>query len=234
MVSIDTPGPWYRATFLHRPNRFIVHARLDDSGQEVRTHLPDPGRLLELLVPGATLWLKPADRPRRTAWSTIYVRSAAGDLVCCDTRRPNQLVAAAVAAGALDELDGWRLIRAEAPRGASRFDFLLGRGAETLLVEVKGVSWVEGRTARFPDAVTARGARHLTELAGVARSGGYGAVLFMMQRSAEVDSIEAAADRDPLFAEALDEARSAGVGVFGRSARVTLERTTLGPPLPVR
>lgn len=234
MSVIETPGPWHRATFLHRPNRFVVHARLEDSGQEVRTHLPDPGRLTELLIPGAALWLKGTDRPRRTAWSTIYVQSPAGDLVCCDTRRPNLLVSAALADGAFPELDGWRLIRSEAPWGSSRFDFLLGRGDATQLVEVKGVSWVEGRLARFPDAVTARGARHVAELAKVARDGGHGAVIFVMQRSADVELIEAAADRDPVFAASLEDARSAGVTVLGRSAEVTLHRTKLGAALPVR
>ena len=234
MIHIDTPGPWHRAAFLHRPNRFVVHARLEESGEEVRTHLPDPGRLAELLLPGAALWLKPAETERKTAWSTIYVEAPDGDLVCCDTRRPNILMGEALRAGAIGELEAWSFVRAEAPWRSSRFDFLLRRDDRDLLVEVKGVSWVEGNRARFPDAVTARGARHLTELAEVVEAGGAAAALFVMQRSAPVDFIEAARDRDPGFAEALDRARDAGVRVLGRRCRITLTRTTLGPPVEVR
>lgn len=235
MIHIDTPGPWHRATFIERPNRFIVHASLDDSGQEVRTHLPDPGRLKELMIPGRTVWLKPADTPRKTAWSCIYVETAEGELVCCDTRRPNQLIGEALKAGAIDELAGWDFVRSESTWGSSRFDFLLQREGGQLYLEVKGVSWVEGQVARFPDAVTARGAKHLAELAKIAGTPHLeAAALFLLQRSADVIRIEAAGDRDPAFAQALAEAREAGVLILGRRARLTLDRTTLGDALPVR
>lgn len=234
MVAIDTPGPWHRATFLHRPNRFVVHARLVETGAEVRTHLPDPGRLGELMLPGRTLWLKPADTPRKTAWSTVYVETEDGQLVCCDTRRPNQIVGAALEAQAISELSDFTLIRAEAPWRSSRFDFLLGAGDDRLYLEVKGVSWVEGRAARFPDAVTARGARHLRELAEIAQEPGHrAAALFVLQRAADVDRIEAAGERDPAFAKALDEARESGVQILGRRTSITLDRTVLQGPVAV-
>ena len=233
LVTLPTPGPWRKAHFLHRPNRFVVHAALADSGEEVRTHLPDPGRLAELMLPGATLWLSPATTPRKTAWSTIYVESPEGSLVCCDTRRPNLLLRAALDAQAVDELGDWTLHRTEAPWKSSRFDFELARGDERMMVEAKGVSWIEDGRARFPDAVTARGARHLDELAEIAREGGHAAAIFVMQRSDPVTGIEAARDRDPRFADALEGARSAGVHILGRRTEVTLERTTLGPAVPV-
>ena len=233
MTTLPTPGPWHRATFLSRPNRFVVHARLEATGLEVRTHLPDPGRLGELMLPGATVWLKPAATPRKTDWSTIYVESLDGSLVCCDTRRPNLLLRMALEEQSLDELADWTLVRTEATWGSSRFDFELAKGTDRLLVEAKGVSWIEGRRARFPDAVTARGARHLQELAALARSGGNACAIFLMQRSDEVDAIEAARERDPAFADALAEARAAGVVLLGRRTIVTLDQTTLGAAVPV-
>ena len=87
--------------------------------------------------------------------------------------------------------------------------------------------------ARFPDAVTARGARHLLELGEISRDGGYAAAIFLMQRSDPVDAIEAARDRDPKFGEALDEARASGVIILGRRTTITLDETTLGPAVPV-
>ncbi len=233
MTTLPTPGPWHRAAFLSRPNRFVVHARLDTTGQEVRTHLPDPGRLGELMLPGATVWLKPATTPRKTAWSTIYVESPGGSLVCCDTRRPNLLLRKALEDQSLDELADWTLVRTEAAWGSSRFDFELARGDDRMLVEAKGVSWIEGGRARFPDAVTARGTRHLRELAELARGGGEASAIFVMQRSDRIDAIEAARERDPAFADALGEARAAGVVLLGRRTTVTLDRTTLGPAVPV-
>lgn len=233
-VVLPTPGPWRRAVFAHRPNRFVVHVRMVPGGGEVRAHLPDPGRLAELLVPGRTIWLKAADRPRKTAWTAVYVETEEGALACCDTRRPNQLAALALRAGAIAELSGWSFLRSEAAWGSSRFDFLLGRGNRRLYLEAKGVSWVVDDVARFPDAVTARGARHLRELARIAVTPGHAAaVLFLMQRSEPIRRIEAAADRDPEFATALREARNAGVRVLGRRTRVTLDATELGPAVPV-
>ena len=234
VTTLHTPGPWHAATFLERPNRFVVHARIDDTGEEVRTHLPDPGRLRELLIPGCRVWLTPATTPRKTAWSCIYVESPDGDLVCCDTRRPNELVGAALRDGTLDELAGWDLVRAEAPWESSRFDFLLGSGQGQMYVEVKGVSWIVDGVARFPDAVTARGAKHLHELAHIADQEGHAAALvFVLQRSKDVAHIEAARDRDPVFADALSAARDAGVHILGRASTVELERTTLGSQVPV-
>ena len=113
------------------------------------------------MLPGATLWLKAATTPRKTAWSTIYVESPEGSLVCCDTRRPNLLLREALAERAIEELADWTLERTEAPWRSSRFDFQLSLGDDRMLVEAKGVSWIQGERARFPDAVTARGARHL-------------------------------------------------------------------------
>ena len=233
-VVLPTPGPWRRAIFVHRPNRFVVHARITSGGGEVRAHLPDPGRLTELLVPGRSIWLKAADRSRKTRWTAVYVVPEEGGLVCCDTRRPNLLAAAALKAGAIAALSQWSVLRSEATWGSSRFDFLLGQGARRLYLEAKGVSWVAEGVARFPDAVTARGARHLRELAQVAATPGHGAaVLFLMQRSGPVRRIEAAADRDPEFAAALGAARAAGVLVLGYQTRMTLDATELASPVPV-
>ena len=233
MTRLPTPGPWHAARFVERPNRFIVHARLDESGEVVRTHLPDPGRLKELLLPDARVWLRPADKPRKTAWSCIYVESVEGHLVCVDTGRPNKLVEVALKDGAIDAFGGWDFVRSEATWGSSRFDFLLSKDGEPLYVEVKGVSWVDGERALFPDAVTARGTRHLNELAHLARTPGHHAgLVFVLQRDGG-NRIEAARHRDPEFADALDSAAEAGVRIVGVRSNVTLTETTMGPTVPV-
>jgi sugar fermentation stimulation protein A len=255
-VSVPIVGPLVRATFLERPNRFVLVCRLE-AGDVVRAHLPDPGRLRELLMPGAPVWLRPAPaagsppspaappsaRPgfatrrrataaRTTAWTAVLTACPAGGLVSIDTGVPNRLTGEALRRGALAEFAGWELERAEWPLGRSRLDFLLRRGGERLGLEVKSVTLVEEGVALFPDAVTARGARHLRELAELAaRPAHAAAVLFLAQR-ADARRIHAAAHIDPVFAAALAEARQAGVRVLGRSCEVTLERVVLGPPIP--
>lgn len=239
--GLPLPSPLVPAGFLRRPNRFVVHARLEraheewSEGAEVRCHLPDPGRLTELLVPGRRLWLRPADDPdRKTRWSALLVQTPDGQgVVSVDTTLPNRLIEMALRRGALDELEGWLLERREYAHGGSRFDFLLsGDDGRRLVLEVKSVTLVEDGVALFPDAVTARGARHVEELAGIAAEPGWeAAVLFVLQRD-DAMRIRAARAIDPDFAEALSRAREAGVRILGRRCRVSRDRIVLGERVP--
>lgn len=185
-----------------------------------------------------------------------------GGWVSVDTTLPNRLVERALRAGVLEELEGWRLERREWSHGNSRFDFLLtprrsgeeadsepgasrvrgaaagggasrgGASPERLVLEVKSVTLVEDGVALFPDAVTARGARHVRELAELARAENTeAAVLFVLQRP-DAGRIHAAADIDPEFAAALQEAKAAGVRILGRRCTVKREAVTLGEAVP--
>lgn len=199
--------------------------------------MADPGRLRELLLPGKRVWVRPAaGAHRRTRWSAVLVESPDGSgLVSLDSSLPNRLVRSALEAGALEEVHPWRLERAEWPHGRSRLDFLLAApDRPPLVMEVKSVTLVEeDGIARFPDAVTARGARHVKELAELARSGAYrAAILFVLQRE-DGRAIEAARSIDAVFADALAEAREAGVRVLGRRCHVSLSHLALGGPVPV-
>ncbi len=240
-VFVPLGGPLVPARFEARPNRFVVHARLREGGEPVVAHLADPGRLRELLVPGRRLWLRPAaeesHKARKTRWSAVLVEAPGDLLVSVDTNIPNRLIGEALRRGALPELGPYRLERAEHRLGRSRIDFLLGptgTGAgPPLLLEVKSVTLVEEGVALFPDAVTARGARHVRELASHVRSGAYrAAVLFVVQRP-DVGKVVAARAIDPNFADALEEARAAGVQVLARRCRVSLDRIALDAPMLV-
>lgn len=238
-VSVPIPGPLEEARFLERPNRFLLRCRLERSGEVVSAHLADPGRLRELLLPRTRVWLRaapattPAPRVRTTAWTALLLESPAGDgLVSLHTTLPNRLTRHALEAGALHELGDWTLERAEVPLGRSRIDFLLRCGDDRLALEVKSVSLVEGDVALFPDAVTARGARHVRELTELAvRPGWAAAILFVVQR-ADARRVRAAAAIDPAFAAALADARAAGVRVLARRCRVSLDAVALGEAIP--
>jgi sugar fermentation stimulation protein A len=211
------------ASFVRRPNRFIVEAELP-SGETVPTHLADPGRLRELLVPDAELRLRPVpeDRPRKTRYTVALVRSQdpPHPWVSLDTSLPNRLAGELLEGHGLDGIGPGHSLRREVTHGKSRFDFLVSHddGAETW-VEVKSVTLVEDGVARFPDAPTVRGARHVRELTGIVQAGGQAAVLFVVQRDDAIH-VEPKTATDPGFAAALREAKSAGVSLHAVKYRL--------------
>ncbi len=233
---IPIPGELQEAVFVERPNRFLVRCRPRGKAEPVDAHLADPGRLRELLIPGVRIWLLPASGPKRkTRWTALLVESPdRRGLVSVDTRIPNRLIGQALAQSALEEFGDWELLRAEATLGRSRIDFLLGRDdGRRLALEVKSVTLVEDGVGLFPDAVTARGARHARELAQLAQLDGWSAaILFVIQRE-DVRRFRAARELDPDFAAALDEARAQGVQIVARRCRIDLDRVTLGDTVPV-
>ena len=219
------------ATFRHRTNRFV--ALVDVNGHPTLAHVANTGRLRELLVPGVTVWLANASREgRRTSWDLVIVEHGE-QLVSVDSRLPNHLVGIAFGEGAIPMLAGYPGCRAEVTYGSSRFDFRLDGPDGTCFLETKGVTLVVGdRRARFPDAPTIRGARHLRELASYAREGGAAAAIFVVQRA---DAVAFAPNdaSDPAFAHALRQAADDGVRVAAFRCVVTTEAITLGDELPV-
>lgn len=233
---IEIPfGPLHKATFMSRLNRFLLNCSLDD-GREVEVHLADPGRLKELLIPGNSIWLRHIDNPRRrTQWSAVLTQDPQSmTLVSLQSTLANTIVQQALQSDALPEFAGWTYKRAEYSFASSRWDFLLeDASGRKLLLEVKSVTLVKDQVALFPDAVTARGRRHVLELAELKSQGEFEtAVLFVVQRT---DAQQFAPDKDvdPAFAEALRTAHKAGVQVFVRTCDVSLEKVTLAHPLPV-
>ncbi len=227
------PGPLIPARFRARPNRFLTVVELD--GRAVEAHLPDPGRLRELLLPGCRVWVRRAQgRGRKTAFTLALVETGSGELVSVVTALANDLVAEAVCDSRIAELADWTVAAREYSWGRSRFDFLLARGdAQRMLVEVKSVTLVERRRALFPDAVTARGARHVRELAEACRADGpEAAVVFVVQRRG-ADEVTAAREIDPVFADALSAARHAGVRLLGYRCVVTLDEARIADRVPV-
>lgn len=229
-------GPLTKASFLERPNRFIVRCRLERTGEVVEAHLADPGRLKELLVPGACLYLRQADNPKRkTKWSVILVEAVESSvLVSLQSTMANHLARQAIESGAISGLKGWFLERAEYTKGNSRWDFLLTNAkGNKLLLEVKSCTLVEDGVAMFPDAVTARGKRHVEELTRLKVNGDFTcAVLFVVQRS-DAEIFKPAGHIDPSFAEALKGAVKEGVEVFVYNCRVDETEIAWGAELPI-
>lgn len=227
MRLLSFPGPFRWAAFEKRPNRFLCLVRTPYGEEEA--HLPNSGRLAELLRPGAPVLLRGEYTGRRTRSDLWGVRHEGG-IVGIDSRTPNLVAAAAIRRGLLPEFAGFAVLSSEVRRGRSRFDFRLGDPGE-LLLEVKGVTLLREGIARFPDAPTERGTRHLRELARISREGGRAAVLFVVQRPAA--GFAPNDETDPAFGEALREARRSGVTVLAVRLSVGEGWVDWGGPLPL-
>lgn len=234
-VSAGYTGPARPVRFLERPNRFLARVA-GARGRAFLAHVPNPGRMEELLVPGATVgYVVPAGAAgRATHWDLVaVVRSRT--LVSVDSRIANRLVGRLLREAPPRGLPrgGWH---AEVPWGRHRFDFArrtTARGPWTQLLEVKSSNLRVGRTALFPDAPTERGTQHLETLTRAQRAGVDAHVLFAIQRD---DVAEFAPNRelDPAFARALDAAVVAGVSVRAYRLRVAPDSVTWGERVPVR
>ncbi len=224
-------GDVREAEFLSRENRFAATVRLD--GIEEHVHVPNTGRMRELLVPGALVLLSDRGHPgRRTRWDLVAVRKGT-TWVSVDSHLPNRILGQALATGAIPELAHYSSVRPEHTRGRSRFDFFLEGASGSALVEVKGCTLVrEDGLALFPDAPTTRGARHVREL-GEARAEGLDAyVVIIVQRSdGRLFSPNDATDR--AFGDALREAAGAGVKVIAYATDVSTEGVELLGPVDV-
>jgi sugar fermentation stimulation protein A len=244
MISQDNsekecPPLWFPSLvpseFIRRDNRFRIKAAV--SGQPVDAHLPNSGRLGELLVRGRRVWLNRADlaaRPaRRTAYDVVLVEYR-GRLVSVDARVPGRLLAAALRDSCLDGFHNYTKIQREVRLGSSRLDFRLVGAAplSPCWLEVKSVTLVEGGVARFPDAPTLRGRRHVQELTQAATAGERAVVGFVVQRE---DALQFTPHRaaDEKLALALEQAKEAGVEVLAWRCHVSLQGIKLIEQIPV-
>ncbi len=226
---MDLP-PTLEGRFLRRENRFRVVVELD--GRPVAAHLPNSGRLAELLEPGRICYLVSQEgRHRCTAYDLVLVEWD-GVLVSVDARLPGRLVAESVLAGRLFPWWGVTLMEAEVRWGRSRLDLRFGGVGGSWWVEAKSVTLVEDGVALFPDAPTERGRRHLEELRELVRRGERAAVVFVVQRG---DAVAFAPNvvADPGFARLLGEVGGEGVGVHAVRCRVARAGIEVEGELPV-
>lgn len=216
--------------FVSRENRFL--AIVDVDGKQLPAHVPSSGRMRELLVPGATVWVNSkAGKGRKTAYELSLVLYN-DVLVSIDARLPNELVRIALQEGLLRDFAVYSHFRQEYTFESSRCDFFLP-GNPPCLLEVKSVTLVEGGQALFPDAPTERGRKHLHDLMVAVQKELRAAVVFIIQRE-DACCFSPNDKTDPEFGQLLRLAAQRGVEIKALKCNVKLTGVTIGQEIPVR
>lgn len=233
MRAMQIDAPLLEGRLKRRYKRFLADVELDD-GTVVTAHCPNTGSLLGCLPLDARAVLRDSEDPKRKLRYTLQTLEVEGTWVNVDTSLPNAVVAEAVRNGRVPELAGYEDVRREVRYGeGSRIDLLLSRGDERCYVEVKSTTLSRGSDALFPDAVTARGLKHLEELRRTVAQG-HRAVMFFFVSRADVVTFAPADDIDPAYGRGLRAALADGVEVLAYSGRIEPGRLEVDRRLAVR
>lgn len=205
-----------------RYKRFLADVVLDEGGP-ITCAVPNTGSMMGLTDPGSRVWLSKSDNPKRKYAHTLEIVEADGTMVGINTGLPNKLTEEAIRAGMIADFASYGELKREQKYGQkSRIDILLSDAAKGLAyVEVKNVHMMrEPGLAEFPDTVTARGARHLDEMADMVRAGHRAMMVYLVQRG-DCDRLKLCRDLDPAYCAAFDRATSAGVEAIAIRCQIT-------------
>lgn len=223
-------NPLTEGRLIKRYKRFLADVELAD-GTVVVAHCANSGSMQGCKDEGSRVLLSPNTNPKAKLdwrWEMVEVNGA---LVGINTSHPNKLVEQAILDGTIKELQGYANLRREVKYGGnSRIDILL-EDPGLCYVEVKNVTLQVGSEARFPDAVTARGTKHLRELSDMVADGHRAVMVYLVQRP-DCDFFRPAADIDPTYADALKAAHAAGVEVLCYQCELSPSAIEVQGPLP--
>lgn len=224
--------PLIRGSFVERYKRFLSTIELD-GGERITAHCPNPGSMTGLLVPSGEVWLSPALNPKRKLRYTWELVCINGGYVGINTLLANRIVEEGLNIKKIPELADYSSVRREVRYGKnSRVDFLLEAPKKPpCYVEVKSVTLRLGESAAFPDAVTARGTKHLNELMKVVRSGKRAVIFYLVQRE-DCNDFVLAEKIDRAYAEGMWAAKKVGVETLCFTCKVSVQAIELDRPLP--
>lgn len=214
--------PLTETRLVKRYKRFLADVEMPD-GNVITVHCANPGSMLGLTEPGNRAWISDSQNPKRKLRYSLELVEVGSTMVGVNTNLPNKLAREAIETGRIPTLAGYDRLRTEVKYGAnSRIDILLEKDdAPSTYVEVKNVHFV--RTSglhEFPDSVTARGAKHLDEMAEQVKQGNRAVMLYVIQRN-DGDRMKLAEDLDPNYVAAFRRAHAAGVEALALRCNVT-------------
>lgn len=220
------------AIFVQRDNRFLATVNID--GTDHKAHVPNSGRMLELLTAGAKVGLIIKNGAnRKTKYQLTWVLKG-GIWVNIDSSMPNKIMVDAINGGLIPQLRKYQLVGQEVNVGDSRLDLLLAdqKADKLLYVETKSVTLVDNGVAMFPDAPTARGSKHLQQLIKLAEEGNESAIIFIIQRK-DAKIFKPNKATDPHFSKWLQEASAKNVKLLAYSCNVELGKMEIKQSIPV-
>ncbi len=227
---VKVPGDLREAVFRRRLNRFSALVTIED--REEIVYLPNSGRLEALLVPGQKVYLAARSGDGRKTRFDLILVSFNHQLASVDSRMPSLILEEAFRDGKLPQFRCYPHLRKESVFGHSRLDFLLSGDEGQCLVEAKSVTLVRRGVARFPDAPTSRGRRHLESLVQAREQGYEAAIIFVVQRE-DARSFSPHDEIDPGFGQGLREATAQGVKAYAYNCKISLTEVGLSKEIPV-
>lgn len=213
----------FKGRLIKRYKRFLADVKLD-SGETVTAHCSNSGRMTGCNQPGQPVYLSYHDNPKRKLKYTWEMIEMPTSMVGVNTLVPNRLVAKALGSGQVPELAGYDRVATEVRvNSSSRLDLkLTGHGLPDVYVEVKNCTLVVDGCARFPDAPTTRGQKHLNELARLKADGLRAVIFFLVQRT-DALRFSPADDIDPVYGKILREVAKKGVEIITYDVEITID-----------
>ncbi len=222
-------------TLIKRYKRFLADVALEN-GETITSHCPNSGTMKACSEPGRPVYLSFHDNPKRKLKYTWEIIDMPSSLVGVNTIVPNRLVKKSIETGMVKALKGYDKIKAEVKAGKnSRLDLLLTKqsGSNKCWVEVKNCTLVEDREACFPDAVTARGLKHLKELQKLTAQGDRCVMFYLVQRM-DADVFHPADHIDPAYGKELRKAVENNVEILVYDVKMDLKQIFLNKAIPVK
>ncbi len=223
--------PLQPATLIIRYKRFLADVTTQQ-GQEITVHCPNSGSMRGCSTPGSPVMLSTSPNLKRKYPQTLEMVKEGDTWIGVNTMLTNKIVAEAILEGRIKTLQNIdKLTREVTTSKSSRLDLLLKRGDEKIYVEIKNCSLVEDGWATFPDAITARGTKHLNELADLVAKGHRGVIFFCIQRT-DAEKFRPAAHIDPLYAKTMAEVNKKGVEILAYQTEIGPESIIVNTPIP--
>ena len=217
-------------TFLKRENRFI--AQVEVGGKTERVHVPNTGRLPQILLKGVKVQLRKSNNPNRKTKYSLIAAMKGSQWINIDSQLPNKLAFDSIEQGFVKEFAGLDLLKREVSYGNSRFDLYYEKEDRKGFIEVKGETYAENQVGMFPDAPTTRGTKHIYELIKAVEAGYEGAILFLIMRE-DCTSFSPYRDMDADFSDALKTAADQGVEVLAYKTTYDGTRPIVQEKVPI-
>lgn len=225
--------PLQSATLLKRFKRFLADVQLED-GKTLTIYCPNTGSMKSCSQPGSKVYFSDSGNSKRKYPHTLEIVRSGNCLVGVNTGLTNFLVEEAILEKRIAELGNVVSVTREITvKKGTRLDFLVETDRGKVYVEVKNCTLVENSVAQFPDAVTARGTKHLLELEELVSQGHRGVILFLVQRN-DATEFAPAGHIDAEYRKTLKKVVETGVEPLVYQAEVSPERIYVKKRLPIK